>query len=61
MTDNYTNIEIQIQNISGTWFTIQTVPNQQQMITMALKNAAALYKKKVRAITASGSLVDISM
>jgi len=53
------NIQIQIQDISGQWFTIQTTPNSGPMVKRALDSAHASYHKKVRAITADGSVIDM--
>lgn len=53
------NIQIQLQNVSGTWFTISSVPNKDMFIRKALDSAYDTYKKRVRAITDSGQLIDI--
>jgi len=55
--NNY--IQIQIQNISGDWFTISTTPNSGEMVTRAMDSAHAAYRKKVRAITPDGGVVDM--
>lgn len=59
MPNSNDNIQIQIQNINGDWFTIQTTPNSGPMITRAMDSAHAAYHKKVRAITPDGGVVDM--
>lgn len=51
--------EIQIQDISGRWFTISTVINNDTQVSNALNSATKAYKKRARAITSSGSVIDI--
>jgi hypothetical protein len=53
------NANIQIQNISGTWFTIQTVPNKGQFVRKALEQAKITYNKRVKAVDSNGNLIDM--
>lgn len=52
-------IKIQLQNVSGEWFTINTVMNQPSIIATALDSASSMYKKRVRAVDEKGSLIDL--
>lgn len=52
-------VRIQVQNITGTWFDISTVRNNDQMIRLALDSAQKNYNKRVRAIDSKGTIVDI--
>jgi len=52
--------QIQIQDISGRWFTVSSVKNTDQIVAMALNSAERTYKgKRVRAVTPKGSILDI--
>ena len=53
------NAQIQLQNVSGTWFTVSTVLNKDQFVRKALDSAAQTYKKRVRAIDDQGRLIDM--
>lgn len=50
-------VDIQIQDISGKWFTVQTVADNDQMILGAIESVQQLYKKPVRALS-GGSVVQ---
>jgi hypothetical protein len=52
-------VYIQTQDITGRWFTVTTVPNTDQLVNQALNSVQAFYKKRVRAITPAGSIVDV--
>lgn len=53
-------IEIQVQDLSGHWFTVQKVSNSNQMVKIQLDQAERVFKKRVRAIDSStGIPVDI--
>lgn len=51
---------IQLQDISGRWFTISTVTDNDSAIKLALDNAKKLYStKKIRAVNSNGEFIDI--
>lgn len=51
--------EIQIQDISGRWFTVSTVMNNDIQVRNALNNVVKQNKKRARAITPNGTVIDI--
>jgi hypothetical protein len=53
-------IYIQVKNITGTWLTVNTVQNTDTLINKALDSAASFYKKQARAVTASGTVVNVA-
>ena len=55
------NVQIQIQDINGNWFAVNSVPNHNQMITGALNTAVRQYGKKARAMNSDGIVLDIKM
>lgn len=52
---------IQIQDITGRWFTVETVSNTDQNIQLALTRKHEMFKKKVRAVDKNGRLLDIKV
>lgn len=52
------NVHIQIQNVTGTWFTVNTVLNLDTAINTALL-AALKTGKRARAVDMSGKVLDI--
>lgn len=57
--DQLSKAEIQIQDISGRWFTISTVMNNDLQVKNALDSAVKTHKKRARAITPNGTVIDI--
>lgn len=52
--------QIQIQDITGRWFTISSVANSDANVTMALKSAQTMSKThKARALDGHGNILDI--
>ena len=57
MATNYAYI--QIQDVTGRWFTINTVQNNDVQVAKSLDSATAFTKKRARAVTPSGQVIDI--
>jgi hypothetical protein len=47
-------VKIQVKDISGHWFTIQTVMPNDQVVQAAINSVQKTYKKDVRAIGPEG-------
>jgi hypothetical protein len=54
------NVEIQIQDQSGTWRTVHTTQNQPQQVLVNMKGIQSRYPdKRVRAIGRDGRVIDL--
>lgn len=51
-------VNIQIKDISGRWFTVQTCLENDQIIQAAMNSVQAMYKKDARAVTPQGAVVQ---
>lgn len=53
-------VEIQIQDISGDWFTVQKTQSMNQSLKRELDQAVKIFRKRVRAIDSnSGQIIDL--
>ncbi len=51
---------IQIQDLSGNWTTIQTLPlNDDRRVKLTLDTTSQMFKRRTRAITKHGGIIDI--
>lgn len=53
------NAKIQFQDSSGNWWTVSIVKNTEAFIKRSLDQAEKAYKTRVRAIDASGNIIDL--
>jgi hypothetical protein len=52
-------IKIQVQDITGSWITIGSAMNQDQVIKRQLDVAQSSYKRTVRAVDKNGNIVQL--
>jgi len=50
---------LQIQDITGNWITIVTVPAQDQIIARNLESLRRQYSRTVRAVDISGNIIQL--
>lgn len=54
------NVEIQVQDLSGNWRTYHITENNDQLISMRMKELKSSHPdKRIRAIDSQGRVVDI--
>jgi hypothetical protein len=52
------NVHIQIKDKTGSWLTVRTVPNQDQILNADLNSVQKQYKMDVRAMDKNGLLLQ---